>query len=244
VNASKNKPGITGPNNPINDKIGLILAQMTIFPSGNKDVLQSTINCLNKHGTAFGLNYKLPLKHFLAQAGVETGGFKTCNVTENLSYTVNNINTVFPKYFSTTSGRNPADYARNPEKLANLVYGSRMGNGPESSGDGWRYRGRGVLQLTGKDNYAAFTNFYQKQFQSTLDFVAFPDNVSNDAELAVMSGLWYFKVRVVNSKALKTAGGFADTEASVKQVSMLVNGGTNGLAERQALYKKILAVLT
>jgi putative chitinase len=244
MNPLKNNSRATGFDIPPNHRFRLTLDQMLrIFPIGNKDVLQSTTNCLNKYRTPFGLNYKLPLKHFLAQAGVETGGFKKYTVTENLSYTIKNINTVFPKYFSTTSGRNPADYARSPETLANLVYGNRMGNGPESSGDGWKYRGRGVLQLTGKDNYAAFTQFYQKQFQSTLDFVSSPDNISSDAELAVMSGLWYFKVRVIDSKALRVAGGFADTDASVKQVSMLVNGGTNGLAERQALYKKILAVL-
>ena len=101
----------------------------------------------------FELNTPLRLAHFLAQAGHESGGFKA--VQENLNYGAKGLRSIFGKYF-------PDDakallYERKPEKIANLVYGGRMGNGPEPTGDGWKFRGRGYIQLTGRDNYTAFS---------------------------------------------------------------------------------------
>ena len=98
----------------------------------------------------FELNTPLRLAHFLAQAGHESGGFKAVN--ENLNYGAKGLLSIFPKYFNAETA---ALYERKPEKIANVVYASRMGNGDKASGEGWKFRGRGYIQLTGKDNYKA-----------------------------------------------------------------------------------------
>jgi putative chitinase len=115
--------------------------------------------------------YKLtPVRaaHFFAQTAHETGGYKL--FSENLNYSAQGLQGIFGKYFP---GNLEESYARNPEKIANRVYASRMGNGDEKSGDGWKYRGRGALQLTGKDNYAAFAKYLQKpEIMTNPDLVA------------------------------------------------------------------------
>ena len=100
----------------------------------------------------FELNTPLRLAHFLAQAGHESGGFKL--VTENLNYGAKGLLGIFPKYFNTETA---ALYERKPEKIANIVYASRMGNGDKSTGDGWKFKGRGYIQLTGRSNYTEFS---------------------------------------------------------------------------------------
>ena len=120
--------------------------------------------------------YKLtPVRaaHFFAQTAHETGGFNAFG--ENLNYSAKGLRGIFGKYFPTDAIA--AQYERKPEKIANRVYASRMGNGPEASGDGWRYRGRGALQLTGKDNYKAFADYCKR-----------PDVMSNANSVATMSG--------------------------------------------------------
>ena len=97
--------------------------------------------------------------HFFAQTAHESGGFKA--FSENLNYSADGLNKIFPKYFK-RAGRDANAYHRNPEKIANVVYSNRMGNGDEASGEGWKFRGRGALQLTGKDNYAAFAKYLNK----------------------------------------------------------------------------------
>lgn len=155
--------------------------------------------------------------HFFGQCAHESGGFKV--FSENLNYSADGLNKIFPKYFI-KAGRNAAQYARKPEKIANVVYAGRMGNGPESSGDGWRYRGRGPIQLTGKDNYTAFAKDIGRP-----DVLTNPDLVVG--ELAFESALWFFRKNGLLAIADKGV-----TDAVITQITKRVNGGTHGLDDR------------
>jgi putative chitinase len=163
----------------------------------------------------FELNTPLRLAHFLAQAGHESGVFKA--VTENLNYGAKGLRGVFGKYFPTDA--KALEYERKPEKIANLVYGNRMGNGAESTGEGFKFRGRGYIQLTGKDNYVAFDKVVEE------DLIANPDLVSTKYPL--LSAAWFFHKNGLHKIADEGA-----TEAVVTKVTKRVNGGTIGLADR------------
>lgn len=163
--------------------------------------------------TKFGIDTEVKLAHFLAQCAHESGDFKL--TIENLNYGAKGLRATFPKYFPTDELA--ASYERKPEKIANRVYGGRMGNGDEASGDGYRYRGRGYIQLTGKDNYKAFTAAIG------ADCISNPDLVATTYPLA--SAAWFF-----SKNCLKKA--VDATEASVTAVSKCVNGGTIGLPDR------------
>jgi putative chitinase len=162
----------------------------------------------------FNITNNLRLAHFLAQCGHESGGFKA--VSENLNYSAKGLQGTFGKYFP----GNLADmYARQPEKIASRVYASRMGNGDEKSRDGWKFRGRGYIQLTGKSNYTAFTKFIGE------DCIANPDLVATKYPLA--SAAFFF-----NNNKLWSICDKGATDADVTAVTKRVNGGTNGLADR------------
>jgi putative chitinase len=165
--------------------------------------------------TKFELNTPLRLAHFLAQAGHESGGFKATQ--ENLNYGAKGLRGIFGKYFPTEE--KALLYERKPEKIANLVYGSRMGNGPETSGDGYKFRGRGYIQLTGKDNYTAFSKAINE------DCVGNPDLVATKHSLS--SAAWFFHKNGLHKIADKGA-----TEAVITEVTKRVNGGTIGLPDR------------
>lgn len=160
--------------------------------------------------------------HFFAQTAHETGGFKA--FTENLNYSADGLAKIFKKYFPSVAIAAP--YARKPEKIANRVYASRMGNGNEASGDGWRYRGRGALQLTGKDNYAAFAKFINRP-----DVMSNPDLVAG--ELAFESALFFFE-----KNKLWTICDQGITDGAILALTKRVNGGTHGLADRSEKTKK------
>ena len=162
----------------------------------------------------FELNTPLRLSHFLAQCAHESGHFKV--LQENLNYSAQGLQGVFGKYFP---GNLEESYARQPQKIASRVYASRMGNGDEASGDGYKYRGRGAIQLTGKDNYKAFSAAINE------DCVANPDLVSS--KYSLVSAAWFFHKNGLH----KIADGGA-TDAVVTSVTKRVNGGTNGLTER------------
>jgi putative chitinase len=174
----------------------------------------------------FELNTRLRLAHFLAQAGHESGGFKFLN--ENLNYGAKGLLGIFKKYFPTEA--KAKEYERKPEKIANLVYGNRMGNGAEPTGDGYKYRGRGYIQLTGKDNYTSFAKAINE------DVVANPDLVATKYPLA--SAAWFFHKNGLH----KIADGGA-TDAVVTSVTKRVNGGTIGLADRIKHFKEYYALL-
>jgi putative chitinase len=163
----------------------------------------------------FGITTPLRLAHFLAQCGHESGGFKA--VRENLNYSAKGLMGIFKKYFP--NAKLALQYERKPEKIASLVYGNRMGNGPESSMDGFTYRGRGYIQLTGKSNYSLFDKTVPE------DIVANPDLVATKYPLA--SAAFFFN----NNKLWSICDKGADV-ATVTAVTKRVNGGTIGLPDR------------
>jgi putative chitinase len=174
----------------------------------------------------FELNTPLRLAHFLAQAGHESGGFKAVN--ENLNYGAKGLLGIFKKYFPTP--QKAALYERKPEKIANLVYGGRMGNGPEASGEGYKFRGRGYIQLTGKDNYKAFDAVVPENLIESPDLVA--------TKYPLLSAAWFFHKNGLH----KIADGGA-TDAVVTSVTKRVNGGTIGLADRIKHFKEYYSLL-
>ena len=177
-------------------------------------------------GTKFAINTPLRLAHFLSQCGHESGNFRVVN--ENLNYGAKGLLGLFKKYFPTPEKAKL--YERKPEKIANLIYGGRMGNGPEASGDGWKHRGRGYIQLTGKDNYTAFGKAIG------IDILANPDLVATKYPL--LSAAWYWNSRKINAVADQGA-----TDAVVTKITKLVNGGTIGLADRIKHFKEYHALL-
>ena len=162
----------------------------------------------------FNITNNLRLAHFLAQCGHESGGFKA--VSENVNYSAAGLKNIFSKYFP---GNLSESYARNPQKIASRVYGNRMGNGPEESGDGYKFRGRGFIQLTGKNNYTQFTKFIGEDCVSNPDLVATKYPLASAAFFFDSNKLW----------AICDKG--ADN-ATITAVTKRVNGGTIGLADR------------
>jgi len=158
---------------------------------------------------------------FLAQTSHESGKYKF--LTENLNYSDKGLLKTFPKYFNES---NVMEYARKPEAIANKVYANRMGNGDEASGDGWRYCGRGLIQLTGKNNYQAFANSEQMNIEEVPDYLITYVG-------AVRSALWFWNKNNLNDTA--DAG-------DLLMMTKKINGGTHGLAERTAEYKRILEI--
>jgi putative chitinase len=174
----------------------------------------------------FELNTPLRLAHFLAQAGHESGGFKAVN--ENLNYGSKGLLSIFKKYFP--SSEKALAYERKPEKIANLVYGGRMGNDAEATGEGYKFRGRGYIQLTGKDNYKAFDAVVTENILETPDLVA--------TKYPLLSAAWFFHKNGLH----KIADGGA-TDAVVTSVTKRVNGGTIGLADRIKHFKEYYSLL-
>ena len=173
----------------------------------------------------FNITTNLRLAHFLAQCGHESGGFKAIN--ENLNYGAKGLLGVFPKYFNAASA---AQYERKPEMIASKVYANRMGNGDEASKEGWKFRGRGYIQLTGKSNYTNFTKFIGE------DCVANPDLVATKYPLA--SAAFFF-----NSNNLWAICDKGADDATVTAVTKRVNGGTIGLADRIKHFKEFYSAL-
>ena len=160
---------------------------------------------------------------FLAQCGHESADFTV--LQENLNYSAERLNQVFPRYFPTLESAEP--YSRNPEKIANKIYGGRMGNGPESSGDGYRYRGRGAIQLTGHDNYQAFAESIGKSIDEAVSYC---ETLAG----AVESACWFWKRHELNVLA---------DASDIEKMTRKINGGLNGLDDRQARYQRALSIL-
>lgn len=160
--------------------------------------------------------------HFFAQTAHESGNFKA--FSENLNYGAKGLLGIFRKYFPTEALAR--QYERQPQKIANRVYANRMGNGPESSGDGWKYRGRGALQLTGKDNYKAFSDYIGRP-----DVMDNPDLVAG--ELCFESALWFF-----DRNKLWSICDQGVTDSAILALTKRINGGTHGLDDRKQKTKK------
>lgn len=162
----------------------------------------------------FNITNALRLAHFLGQCAHESGQFKA--VTENLNYSVTGLKKTFGRYFP---GDLATKYANKPDKIASKVYGDRMGNGSESTGEGYKYRGRGYIQLTGKSNYQKFGAFIGEDIISNPDLVA--------TKYALASAAFFF-----NKNNLWTTCDKGSSESVIKEVTKRVNGGYNGLSDR------------
>jgi putative chitinase len=173
----------------------------------------------------FNITSNLRLAHFLAQCALESMNFTA--VVENLNYSAQRLLQVFPKYFKNVDVN---AYARNPQKIGSRVYANRMGNGDEASGDGFTYRGRGYIQLTGKNNYQAFSGFIGE------DCIANPDLVATTYPLA--SAAFFF-----NSNNIWQICDQGSSDAVVTSVTKRVNGGTHGLADRLQNFKIFIKAL-
>jgi len=174
----------------------------------------------------FQINTPLRLAHFLAQCGHESGGFRATQ--ENLNYSAKGLNGIFKKYFPTEAAAAP--YARQPIKIASKVYGGRMGNGPESTQEGYKFRGRGYIQLTGKENYTAFGKAINEDICSNPDKVA--------SSYALLSAAWFF-----NKNGLHKMADEGATDTVVTKITKRVNGGTIGLADRIKHFKEYYSLL-
>jgi putative chitinase len=175
----------------------------------------------------FEINTPLRLAHFLAQCGHESGGFRLTK--ENLNYSAKGLQGIFKKYFPTEV--KAKEYERKPEKIANLVYGNRMGNGAESTGDGAKYCGRGYIQLTGKDNYTAFGKAINEDLTANPQWVA--------EKYALLSAAWFF-----NKNKLHIMADEGASDLVVTKVTKRVNGGTIGLPDRIKHFKEYHALLS
>lgn len=178
----------------------------------------------------FGIDSPKRIAHYLAQVMTESGALRY--TVENLNYSKEGLLATFPKYFNAF---NVSAYARNPQKIANRVYANRMGNGSEGSGDGYRYRGRGYIQLTGRDQYVAFG----RSDCCTEDVVQYPDKVST-YYLNQVSAMWFWLRNGLNDIADKDDG--TNGDEIVRQITRKVNGGTNGLSQRKTYYRKFKQV--
>jgi putative chitinase len=165
--------------------------------------------------------------HFFAQTAHESGNFKA--FSENLNYGAKGLRGIFGKYFPTDGMAK--NYERQPERIANRVYANRMGNGDEASGDGWKYRGRGALQLTGKSNYQAFADYISRP-----DVMTNPDLVAG--ELCFESALWFF-----DRNKLWSICDQGITDAAILALTKRINGGTHGLDDRKMKTKKFASWL-
>ena len=218
-----------------------------IFPNTPESKLAEVANAINKYGHDYGLDTKEKLQHFLTQAGHESNNFTVFE--ENLNYNWKELGTNnWNKYFNPVTNpfqdinkANPNDFKKsesstfvNIEKFANYIYNdanrsskSKLGN--TAPGDGYKYRGRGILQLTGKINYSNFSAYYQKKYDSSKDFVLNPELISSNMEIAVLSALWFFENKVENRLTI-------NNETSVEQITKLVNGGLTGIKRRNEIY--------
>jgi putative chitinase len=186
----------------------------------------NVIDQINAIALKFNITSNLRLAHFLAQCAVESGTFKKAE--ENLKYSAARLLAVFPKKFTPEQAK---EYGGNPEKIGNRVYANIIGNGNEASGDGYRYRGRGYIQLTGKSNYQAFSNFIGEDCVANADWVA--------TKYPLASAAHYF-----NGNKIWTTCDKGSTVAVVTSVTSKVNKAKLGLTERIAFFNKFYALLS
>ena len=184
--------------------------------------LEHWCEALNKILPDYDISTPQRVAAFVAQAAHESGGFTALH--ENLNYRPETLRKVFPKYFPTDDLAN--QYAHNPEMIANRVYANRMGNGDEASGDGFRYCGRGLIQLTGKQNYQAFADSIETPVEQVPDFL-------QTFEGAVQSACWFWENNNLNQ--------YADS-GDILTMTKRINGGTIGLEDRQQHYNQALQV--
>jgi len=194
-----------------------------LLPNAPQEDLLEICEPLNKAMAEFSIDNTARQAMFIAQCAHESGNFTT--VEENLNYSADGLTKIFSKYFRDVD---PNEYAHNPAKIANRVYANRMGNGDESSGDGYRFRGRGLIQLTGKSNYQACSAALN------VDLIASPDYLET-AEGASRSAAWFWAHNNLNQ--------FADAD-DIVGCTKRVNGGTIGLEDRTRIYESAKTILS
>ena len=172
----------------------------------------------------YGITTEARVAAFIAQCGHESNNFKV--LSENLNYSSDALNKIFPKYFE-RAGRDAEDYHRQPEKIANVIYANRMDNGDTDSGDGWTFRGGGILQLTGRANYTAFGNIYDISAEEATEYV-------REKRGALASACWYWETNKLNR--------YADS-GDIKGLTKRINGGYIGLEDRIHHYEHAMEVL-
>lgn len=192
-----------------------------LFPSAKDQT--AWVAALNAVLPRYDIITRSRIAMFLAQCGHESLGFTV--LAENLNYSAEALRRTWPKRFP---GNLADQYARQPERIANRVYANRMGNGPEGSGDGWKHRGRGLIQLTGASNYRMFARAVGRPYEGIAAYLETPEG-------AVESAGWFWSVNSLNQ--------LADT-GNVEAATKRINGGLHGLADRQARYKQALKILT
>ena len=190
----------------------------------NKTCCDFYYEALNDILPLYGITSKLRICHFLAQILHESCHLKY--KSENLNYSAQALRKTFNKYFPTDELAN--QYAKKPEKIANRVYANRMGNSNEKSGDGWRYRGRGVLQLTGKTNYINCGN------NLGLDLVNNPDLIIEDAKVSIEVACWFWRKNDLNL--------YADND-DINTITKRINGGLNGINDRKSILKLAKSII-
>jgi putative chitinase len=195
-----------------------------ICPKTREAILARYVEPINLTGRHIGL-FENPkrMAAFIAQVAHESGGFNF--IIENLNYSASALQSVFRRYFPTL--KEAEEYARQPERIANRVYANRMRNGPENSGDGWKFRGRGLIQLTGRDNYTRFASAIDRTIDETIHYL-------ETAEGAVASAGWFWDVNKLNV--------YCDKDDFIG-LTRRINGGTNGLQDRIHHYELALKAL-
>ena len=198
------------------------------FPEISDANADTLAQLLNEYAKDFGIDQVEELQHFLGQANHELGGFSDLNKEENLRYSSERLITVFPSRFAEEADSThvkAADYSWDAAKLGNFTYANRNGNGDEASGDGYKFRGRGLFQLTGRGNYSSFNSFYQTNYDASKDFVNNPSEVASSNKIAVISALWYYETRVLNRVQV-------NENTSVEDVTEWINPAMRELDER------------
>jgi len=221
-------PGLEDENPGLKVNAGQVLSatQMkTIVPGIDEARISRYLNAINSELPKNDISTPLRAAHFIAQVAHESGGFRYNK--ENLNYSAQALRSVFGKYFKTNE--DAKNFARQPEKIANRVYANRIGNGDEQSGEGWKYRGRGLIQLTGKENYS------KCGADLNLDLLNNPDLVSDDPDISLAAACWYWNSRNLNK--------YADQD-DVVEVTRRINGGTKGLDDRKAYLGRAKQILS
>ena len=199
----------------------LIRRVLASYPTPSDDALNAFVASFNQWNVVFHIDTPLRIAAYLAQV-LHESAFLSAK-TENLNYSADGLLKTFPKYFKTRAEAEA--YAHQPEKIANKVYANRYGNGNEASGDGWRYRGRGLIMLTFKANYEEFS----KYDLCTEPVLKNPDKVAT-YPLDQVCAMWYWEKKKINEPA---------DRGDIDEVTKRVNGGTNGLAQRKVIYRRL-----
>jgi len=191
----------------------------TLFPSSTFTVLDQFVSPINAVCNTYGITMQVRIAMFVTQIGYESQGFM--RLEENLNYGAEGLLATFPTHFDSITAQ---QYARQPEKIANRVYANRLGNGPESSGDGWKYRGRGTIQITGKYNYQTYAKLINMPVDQVVPYVSTPVG-------AVGVAGWFWQNHKLNI--------YADSQ-NLTQCTKIINGGLTGFDDRLRLYNKAM----